>query len=141
MVSLPALAMPEAVNAVSSAQRVARVVDRLVGAPATRRAAEGRQRVGEHPGEYVGVLFVRHGLELTGVEPHPTAVGTGLDLDTVILTAAEIVAVLGAFHVVALALGFDGGCLGLLPVFPEQLRILAGEVLVFVSAGLIRLHG
>ncbi len=85
-----------------------------------------------------GPLLVRHGVDLAGVEPHAAAVGAGLDLHAVVGAAGQVVAVLGALHVVRLALGFArrrlrpaARCL------PEQLGVLLDEVLVLVAAGLV----
>ena len=54
-----------------------------------------------------GPVLVRHGVDLAGVEPHPAAVGAGLDLDAVVGAAGEVVPVLRALHVVRLPLRLD----------------------------------
>jgi hypothetical protein len=86
------------------------------------------------------MIFVRHSLKLARVEPHPTAMSAGLDLNAMIFAAGEIVTVLGAFHVMALTLGIDRGSMRALSLPPQQLGIFSGEILVFVATWLILLH-
>jgi hypothetical protein len=139
-VSLASLATPETVNADSSAERVARIVDRLISPPCPWASPEGGKGVRQHPGEYTGTLLVGNGFELVGVQPHAAAVGAGLDLDAMVRAANQIVPVFGALHEVRLTLSVDCGRLSPVPLFPQQLGVFAGEIFVFVPTRFIRLH-
>src|ERR671910_2917470 len=105
------------------------------------RPPEARQRIRDHPGDDVGGIVLREHLELTGIQPDASAVGTCLDRDPVHLTARQVIAILGALHVVRLPLRFGAGGAGALSLLPQQLGVFLGEVLVFVAARFLRLHG
>jgi hypothetical protein len=95
--------------------------------------AERRERVRQDSSQQVGTLFPCQRLELTGIEPYAAAVGTGLDLDSVELARGQVVPVLRALEIVRLSLCFGRRRLIPFPLLAEQLGILAGEVLVFIS--------
>src|SRR5713101_7298698 len=76
-------------------------------------------------------------LGLAGIEPQAVTVGALVDLDAVPVAREEVVAALGALHVMGLALGLGGGTLRRLPMLPQQLGVALGEVFVFVLARLL----
>ena len=86
------------------------------------------------------MVLVRHCRNLIGIQPHPSAMGAGLDLHAMVFAAREIVAVLGALHVVRLPFGLHSGGVGPLALFAKQLRVLPGEIFFLVPARLVRLH-
>jgi hypothetical protein len=83
------------------------------------------------------MIFVSNRFQLSRVEPHPAAMGTGLDLDPMVLAAGEIVPVFGTLHVVGLPLRFHGGGVSPLPLLPHQLGIFAGKVFVLIATWLV----
>src|SRR5438128_3678649 len=76
-------------------------------------------------------------LGLTGVEPDAMTVGTLVDLDPVPIARHEVVAALGALHVVGPARGLRDGALRRLALLAQQLRIALDEVFVLVLARLL----
>ena len=61
-----------------------------------------------------------------------------IDLNAVPLRGDQIVAALGAFHVVLLALALGGSLLRSRPLLPQQVGVPPREVLVFVLTRLVR---
>src|SRR3989442_4318969 len=76
-----------------------------------------------------------------GVEPDAVTVRALIDLNPVPFAGDQIVAALGALHVVRLAFPFGGGPHDRRVLLPQQLGITTREVLVLVLARAIVCHG
>src|SRR5256714_8986489 len=75
-------------------------------------------------------------LGLARVEPQPVAVRALVDLNPVPCAADQVVAALGALHVMRAALGLCRRLLGAGALLPQQLGVPPGEVFLFVAARL-----
>src|ERR1043166_3470045 len=91
----------------------------------------------KHTGDDVGLGVGDQALGLAGVEPQPVAVGTLVDLDPVPLPGDQVVAALGALHVMRPALGLRRRLLRAGALLAQQLGVAPGEVFLFVAARLI----
>src|SRR5687768_10973915 len=68
------------------------------------------------------------------------AVRALIDLNPVPFAGDQIVAALGALHVVRLTLRFSGGLLRRFALLAQQLGVAPGEILVFVLARFLGTH-
>src|SRR6476646_1027493 len=99
----------------------------MIGVAGSRRSEKRGQRVRQHPGEHTRALLMRDGFDVTRVDPHASAVGTGLDLHAMKFLGDEIVSILGALHVMRLALGLERSRPSPFPLFPQQLSRFSDE--------------
>src|SRR2546426_919176 len=84
---------------------------------------------------------LHEGLRLMRVEPDAVTVRALIDLNPVPFAGDQIVAALGALHVVRLAFALGGGPHDRRVLLPQQLGIATREVLVLVLARTIVRHG
>src|SRR5258708_13068889 len=82
--------------------------------------------------------MLRQGVGFSGIGADAVGVGALVDLDAIPIVGDQVVAALGTFHVMRLALGVAGGPLGAAALLAPQLGIASREVLVLVLAPLVR---
>src|SRR6266567_8709316 len=108
------------------------------GLPTSRvvhlRSGHASQQGAEHAPHDVRLGMREYALRFARVEPDAVAVRALIDLDAVPLAGDQIVAALGALHVVRATLRIGGGLLGGRALLAHQLGITPGEVLLFVLA-------
>src|SRR5882672_1265379 len=95
----------------------------------------------EHARQDIGRRGLHQRLRLAGIEPHAVAMRALVDLDAIPVVRDEVIPALGALHIVLLALALGGGLLRRGALLPQQLRVAACEVLVFVLTRFIVRHG
>src|SRR5437667_204159 len=112
-----------------------------MGPPESRvgrlRAGNAAQYRAEHAGHHGWLRVGEHGFCLARIEPEAVTMRALIDLHAVPLATDQVVAALGALHVMGAALGVDRGAVHCLALLAEQLGVTPGEVLVLVLARLV----